>query len=269
MNRNLVRGVLSLVGVAGLATAANAQAPASNQIWDVRFVVDRHAPASTDITTRVTITMLARVAITANSSASGTANFGVSRVGGANGSFFMVATDVSSVLGASSMGRALSSSGNDAGGNPLEGSFSPYRGGFSPQGSGGFNSDASNGIFSVIGGTQARVTSVVGTRSIGYDGNPEGVATGTAVSNLVGGYSPIFTVDYFPVLAQARSVSVAVSGLSARYLFADTRAQSPGTATAAPQVNLPNQTFSFRVPTPGAAAVLGLAGVAAFRRRRA
>ncbi len=273
MNRNLVRGVLSLVGVAGLAAAANAQAPATAQVWDVRFVVNRHVPNETDVTTRVSITMMARVAILPNGSASGTTNLGVSRVGGANGSLFIQASDAPATIDPdpSIFTRGLSSLGNDAGGNPLTGHHSPFRGAFPPSGSGGNNSDVNNGIFSVVAGTTARLTSIVGTRQVGFDGSLLGVATGTGPGDLVGDYTPIYTFDFLPKEAAARTITVTVTGLSARYLFADQRGpgQDVGNASGAPAVNLPNQSFQFRVPTPGAAAVLGLGGLVIARRRRA
>lgn len=258
MNRNLVRGVLSIVGVAGLAAAANAQAPASAQVWEVQFVVDRHVPSSTDVTTLVSITMLARVAILPNGSASGTTNLGVSRVGGAAGSFFIQASDGAATVDPdpSVFARGLSSPGNDFDGNPLAGHYSPFRGAFSPPGSGGRNTDPSNGVFSVVAGTTARITGVVGSRSIGYNGIPVGV----------GDFVPVYAFDFLPKEAAARAITVNVSGMSARYLFRD---NLDGTASAAPQLNLPNQSFQFRVPTPGAAAVLGLGGLAIARRRRA
>ncbi|MFN0011149.1 MAG: hypothetical protein ACKVS8_05830 [Phycisphaerales bacterium] len=262
MNRNLVRGVLSLVGVAGLASAANAQAPASAQVWDVQFVVDRHVPSQTDVTTLVSITMMARVSILPNGSASGTTNFGVSRVGGANGTLFIQASDTAATVDPvpSMFARGLSSVGLDAGNNPLAGHFSPFRGAFAPAGSGGHNTDASNGIFSNVAVTTSRLTSIVGSRQTNFDGSLLGV----------GDYVAIYTWDFIPKDAAARAITVTVSGLSGRYLFRDDRGANPvGNASAAPQVNLPNQTFQFRVPTPGAAAVLGLGGLAIARRRRA
>ncbi len=272
MNRNLVRGVLSLVGVAGLAAAANAQAPASAQVWDVKFVVDRHVSSQTDVTTLVSITMLARVAILPNSSASGTTNLGVSRVGGAAGSFFIQASDGAATVDPdpSVFARGLSSVGNDFGGDPLAGHFSPFRGAFAPQGSGGRNTDASNGVYSVVAGTTARITGVVGSRQVGFDGSLLGVATGTGPGDLAGDYVAVYAFDFIPKEAAARAITVNVSGMSGRYLFRDDRGGNPvGNASAATAVNLPNQSFQFRVPTPGAAAVLGLGGLAIARRRRA
>ncbi len=262
MNRNLVRGVLSLVGVAGLASAANAQAPASAQVWDVQFVVNRNVPNHTDVTTLVSITMMARVSILPNSSTSGTTNLGVSRVGGANGTLFIQASDTAATVDPvpSMFALGLSSPGFDAGGiNPLAGHYAPFRGAFAPAPV-GLNSNTSNGIYSNVAVTTSRLTSVVGSRTTNFDGSLLGV----------GDYVAIYSWDFIPKDAAARAITVTVSGLSGRYLFRDDRgANEVGSASAAPQVNLPNQSFQFRVPTPGAAAILGLGGLAIARRRRA
>jgi len=59
------------------AVPALAQAPATAQVWDVRFVVDSTGPfAAGPTATQVGITMFARVGILPNTTASGTNNFG-------------------------------------------------------------------------------------------------------------------------------------------------------------------------------------------------
>ncbi len=257
MSRGTVRNLLSAAGIAAAtATSVMAQAPASAQVWEVQFVVDSSGPfAAGESTTAVGITMVARVSILANTSATGTNNFGVSRVGGGNGTFFATFADPAggpfqSSAAPGPTGEAL----NDSGGNPLAGHFRAFRGGFAPQGSGGSNADTSNGIYGNNISGNATVTSLVGTRAIGYTG-PLGVND----------FVPVYRFLYLPKTAQSREIALGIQGLSARYLHT----VNGEFATAAAAVNLPNQTIRFRVPTPGAAALLGLGGLAALRRRRA
>jgi len=277
------RSILLAAGaIAGLTSVVTAQAPASAQVWDVRFVVDttgpNRIPTASDrgAGTAIGITMFARVSILANTSASGTANLGVSRVGGNNAVFFMsVADGNAGGIGTRDMTvGATGEAGNDSLGNPLAGHFRPFRGSFAPAGSGGDNANLSNGRQTDVSGSPA-LTSVVGSRAFGYNGVPLGVATGNTPASLVGDYVAVFRFLYIPAfynrasnaaLGTFPSVTLSVTGMSARYLYQDNGA---GTATAAAQVNLPNQTVTFQVPTPGAAALVGLGGLLAARRRRA
>lgn len=260
MSRGAVRSLLAVAGLATVAvvsTPVMAQAPASAQNWTVQFVADTSGPfAASESTTAVRITMLARVTISPNASATGTNNFGVSRVGGGNGTFFANFSDPAGGPFASTAGPApTGEAGLDAGGQPLAGHFAAFRGGFAPQGTGGFNNDSANGIYSTVGGN-ARVTSIVGSRAIGNDGTILGV------SDFVAVYSFMF----FPKPATSRSITLNVTGISGRYLQS---LSGGGFATAAPAVNLPDQSITFRVPAPGAAALMGLSGLVALRRRRA
>lgn len=262
-----VRIAIGALALAGLSVAASAQAPVSAQVWDVRFLVEGAGAADVDA---VSITLQARVGIRANASASGTANFGVARVGGNQGVFIVQATDPSaSVLGQSRFERGLVPGGNDANGQPLAGTFSAFRQGFSPAGTGGSNTDPANGLLTVSG-NNARLSNVVHARSTGYDGNPLGVASVDAGGSIVGGdYADLYRFIYIPKLGEnGRSISVTVTGISARYLFRIDNLQN-GTASQSQAINLPNQSFSFLVPSSGSAAVMALGGLAAARRRRA
>ncbi len=267
MTRGSVRIVLCAAGLAALASTALAQAPATAQVWDVQFVPDTSGPfAQGETSTGVAITMIARVGIAANGSASGTRNFGVSRVGGGNGTFFANFSDPAGGPFSSNAGPGPTGEGVDSNGQPLAGHFRAFRGGFAPQGTGGANNDTSNGIYSLLAGNP-RATSVVGSRTIGFDGNALGVAVLDASNQIIGGeYVSVYRFLFLPKIAQSRNITLNISGLSARYIHTD---NGGGFATAAAAVNLPNQSITFRVPTPGAAALVGLGGLAAMRRRRA
>lgn len=261
MNRINVRTAVVALAAAGMGSAALAQAPASAQVWDVRFRVEGAGP---DVNA-VTITLLARVGIKPNSSGSGTANLGVSRVGGPLNTFVLSAVDPSAAAGASFFERGVVP-GLAADGAANLGTYSEFRQGFAPAGTNGFNTDPQNGQLSVAGNT-ARVTSLVQSRQTGFNGVPLGVATLDAAGAITGGeYAEVYRLVYYPKFGDTRDISVSVTGLSARYLFAN---QGGGNASAGTAVNLPNQSFTFQVPAPGAAAVIGVAGLAAARRRRA
>lgn len=71
-------------GCLALAAPALAQAPATAQVWDVRFVFDSSGPYMVAPgATQIGVTMYARVGILPNTSPTGTTNFGVGRLGGA------------------------------------------------------------------------------------------------------------------------------------------------------------------------------------------
>ncbi|MGD9689208.1 MAG: hypothetical protein AB7K52_00335 [Phycisphaerales bacterium] len=290
MKKSVVQGLVAVAGFAAAASSVLAQAPSSAQVWDVRFVVDQSGPyAEGAFATQVGITVYARVGILPNGSASGTANLGVSRVGGsgtATSGFRMVFTDAFS--GGLGLGQGEVSQGNtadidgralsDTNGNPLTGSFAPFRGSFSPQAFPAFlgsNADPSNGntsnpatgspsLFNVIGGRQFNF----GSEGTGAHGNAA-TAVDSNPANLIGDLVPVYRLYYVPredgSNPLGRLITVTVSGIQARYIYGlqGTNGQSGGT------VNLPGQTFTFRVPTPGAAALAGLAMVAGLRRRRA
>jgi hypothetical protein len=279
MNKSVVRGLIAAAGLAGtlgLSGAASAQAPATAQIWDVRFVVDTSGPfAAGASATAVGITMVARVAILPNSSASGTRNFGVSRVGGGNGTFFASVNDPAAGVGTAQLTQGPTGQtdgmGNpllDVNGNPLRGHFAAFRASFTP-GTAPFlgdNNDPSNGISTTIAGGDAAMTSIVGSRAFQYDGTPLGVATGTTLANLTGSFASVYRFLYIPKVGpNNRLVTLGTQGLSVRYLHT----VSGTNATAGAAIGLNVGDITFRVPTPGAVALLGLGGLAAARRRRA
>lgn len=273
MNKNVVRGLFAVAGLAVSASALLAQAPTSAQQWEVRFSVDSSgAFAQGPSATAVGITMEARITILANTSASGTNNFGISRVGGAGSAtsgFRITFTDALSAAGGLNQGSiAMGATGqgiNDTSGNPLAGHFSPYRGAFTPQTGPlfvGGNNDPANGNFSNPATGTPILSNLVGGRNLNYgsDGSgPQGV----------GEFAPVYRMVFFPrqdfTAAAVRNVTVAVTGASARYLFAVN-----GTfGSTGPNFTIPAANFSFQVPTPGAAAVAGLGALALGRRRRA
>jgi hypothetical protein len=126
------------LGVHGSASAQS-PAPATAQVWDVRYVVDSSGPfAAGPAATQVGITIFARVGILPNTASSGTNNLGVSRVGGPT-SIFSVTDPAAALAGQSQgsllRGRTFEIDGrdlNDVAGQPLEGMFAPFRTGFAP-----------------------------------------------------------------------------------------------------------------------------------------
>lgn len=112
------------------------------------------------------------------------------------------------------------------------------------------------------------MTNVIGSRSLnfGSDGSgPQGVATAVDnnPANLQGEYSAVYRMYYFP-RPGAETITLNVTNMSARYVHAINGTFS----TAAPAVNLPNQSITVSIPAPGAGALVGLMGLAALRRRR-
>lgn len=270
MNKNVVRGLFAMAGLAVSASAALAQAPSSAQVWEVRFTVDSTgAFAAGPSATAVGITMEARVSILPNTAASGTNNFGISRIGGSNGVFRVTFTDALSNGQGLNQGSvqqgATGQAFTDTSGNPLAGHFSPFRGSFNPQ-SGplflGANSDPNNGVVNNPATGSPFLTQLVGSRALNFGSD------GTQAYGNGPDFVPVYRMIYFPrpdfTGNAVRDVSVAVTGMSARYIH--TVSGTFGSAAAA--VNLPNQNFSFQIPTPGAAALLGLGALAGLRRRR-
>lgn len=304
MSKNVA---LSLVAAAGALSAASSvmaqtSAPTSAQVWDVRFVVDSSGPfAAGPGATQVGITMFARVGIRPGTW--NTSNFGISRIGGSTTvsgtnvtGFRMVFNDAYSAgrgAGQGSVAQGLTNDLDgfgltDTNGNALAGHFRYFRGAFSPQVGPNFlgsNSDPGNGSFAnpALGAPEAR--NILGARSnngfISTTDAGTNLPQGAGVVNAAGSFTntfeseavPVYRLYYTPRNAQNdgdaagnnRSISVSVSGMSARYIFAvNGTSGSSGTT-----VNLSNQTFSFIVPTPGAAALMGLGALAAARRRRA
>ncbi|MBL8759544.1 MAG: hypothetical protein JNK35_14080 [Phycisphaerae bacterium] len=271
MNKNVVRGLFAMAGLAVSASAALAQAPSSAQVWEVRFTVDSTgAFAAGPSATAVGITMEARVSILPNTAASGTNNFGISRIGGSNGVFRVTFTDALSNGQGLNQGSvqqgATGQAFTDTNGNPLAGHFSPFRGSFNPQ-SGplflGANSDPNNGVVNNPATGSPFLTQLVGSRALNFGSD------GTQAYGNGPDFVPVYRMIYFPrpdfTGNAVREVSVAVTGMSARYIHT----VSGTFGSAAPAVNLAPQNFSFQIPTPGAASLLALGGLAIGRRRRA
>jgi hypothetical protein len=280
MNKSILRGVIAVAGAACAVTSAMAQAPATAQVWDVRFVVDSTgAFAAGPSATQVGITMYARVGILANNSATGTTNLGISRVGGST--FRMTVNDALSA--GSGLNQGSVAQGNttdidglgqlDTSGNPLAGHFAAFRGSFAPQVGPNFvgaNSDPANGGLVNPATGSPFVTNVIGSRALNFGAGglpPQGVAS-FSEGNLVGDLVPVYRVYYFPRADftgdAVREVSINVTNMSARYIHT----LNGGFGTAAPAVNLPNQSFRFQIPTPGATALVGMGALAMLRRRR-
>jgi len=292
VNKNVVRGLLAVTGLACAATTVSAQAVASNQVWEVRFVVDNAGPfAQGPNATAVGITMQARVALRANTATNGSTNLGISRVGGSPNTsgtgFLMTFADPldsaanHGTIGRGETGEQFNGSGiNDSTGAALAGHFAAYRGSYAPSGSGGSNTDTSNGTFATAANGNQTVTNVVGSRAFGNTnpgnlapsapGGALGAATLNGDGTLSGEFASIYRFIYTPRFQLGvtfpRDITVTAANMGVRYVFRD---QGGGNFSAANAVVLPAQTFTFRVPGPGAAALVGLGGLIAGRRRRA
>lgn len=338
MNKLCALGVVSMAGLAAVGQAnAQSAAPASAQAWEVRVVTTPILPAGLaqpggpggpvneggpKWIEKVLITLQARVAIrtpTVGGPTWNTRNFGVSRVGGPSGSFFISMVDgYTRATGQSILSRDVVPGGlragenpgdpsfvtqNDVNGAPLEGTHWRFRQGFGPGGTGGSNTDPQNGLItnSITGSGSniSTVTNLVQTRVTGWDGVAEGAATitgftGLGVPILSGPWANIFSMVYTPKIAEKddwstlalssrqanaqgsqtnRAIDLTLDGISLRYLYnvvtPATDGLPNGTAQGSTNFNFPTIRTDFRVPTSGAAAVFGLAGLAAFRRRRA
>lgn len=286
-------GLVKLSALAGLAIAAGgatalAQAPSSAQVWDIRMVVDETGPYAPGLNaTQVGITIMARVGILPNTSASGTNNFGVSRIGGAGtatSGFRVIYLDpesaaaglgngrVSQGLTADIDGRSLL----DTNGNALAGHFAPFRGSATPQVGPlflGSNSDAGNGQVGA-GANQNRLFNVVGSRQFNYgsDGSgPQGaaIAVDSNPESLIGDLAPVYRMYYFPVAGGPREITIQTLGVTGRYItqVIGSLATSGGnTPYEVGEAVFPLGRFV--IPSPGAGALVVLVGLAALRRRR-
>jgi hypothetical protein len=250
------------------------------------------ASSSGDLTSRqnigrVDITLSGRVGTVGT-----TANFGVNRLGGTGSTttgFRMTFSDAGNDpanpnhrVDAGSTG-GLGSFVNDTNGGPLTGTYNPFRVGFSPTGSPGAvgsNTDPNNGTYSNPATGNVIVANLTGARGSNFGaetGNPAtalgiGIATLDGNNNISGGdFANFYKMSYTPNKADNpatayRSINLAIQGQTLRYLFqknSDTNYSSSGNLT------MTDHNLSFFVPTPGAAALVGLAGLATLRRRRA
>lgn len=301
------------IGFCGLsiASSAYAQAPASAQVWQVRYVIDRYGidaggnevliEPDNPSAVRVDITMQGRVGIRPNSSPSGVANFGVSRIGGSAGGanpFRLQVRDAAAEAEDRNQGRLargltgeirpLNAAGEfdpagvptllrDPSGQPLAGAFAPFRGPLlgaeaSPIHVGRNDDNANNGSFANPAAGRPSVGSIVASRIIfvGAEGTTGGlgVAQLDAQGAIVGGdFASFYRLSYFPQVGLDRPIELITSNLSVRYLHAITG--SFGVAAPALNLTIPNVTF--RVPAPGPTTLLlpGLAILTARRRRAA
>ncbi|MFN0011150.1 MAG: hypothetical protein ACKVS8_05835 [Phycisphaerales bacterium] len=235
---------------------------------------------------RVDITYMGRVGILANSA--GTVNLGISRLGGAGSATsggritFVDAISQGAGLNQGTVARAGTGDGTAAGGVPNTGMFKPFRGafaGFSPA-SNGANTDASNGALSNTATGAPVAFNFTGGRTVNFgaagevpdnfngSGGPAGEATidGTTLSGDFVGY---YKLSYFPredfSANPFRLINGSAAGQTGRYIF---NYNGAGQASNGASFNIPVTNFAFAVPTPGAAALVGLAGVAVLRRRR-
>ena len=302
--KNAVRMLFAGAGMAMAMSAFGQGAPASAQVWDIRFDVDTSGPfAAGPNATAVGITLRARVGIVPGTYVTG--NFGVSNVGGSAGAggaftnanstnFNMTFIDPNgNSPNQGSIGRgavgAVDGMGNvilDSGGAPMAGLYPTFRGSFGS--TGGDNTNASNGVFGTNALGNAVASGIVGSRaafnnnpgniSPGAPGGALGAATfdgnGFGVANLVGGYADVYRFIYLPkpdfTTAFDREITVNVRNINVRYLAANNGTDLfTASASTTRLFTVQPLTFRFQVPTPGAAALLGLGGLCAARRRRA
>jgi MYXO-CTERM domain-containing protein len=291
VNKSLVCGIVAASGLMGIASTslAQSQAPATAQVWNINYQVTRFfqgfaqgSPIITPDDARraaalnlgyaddVRVVLQARVGIRAGSW--NTNNFGVSKVGGSGhnplqgNDFSMTWVDAFGGPNQGTLSRGTSTSPGE------HGMFDPFRAGLT-----GDDDSVSNGLFFANAAHNNVVTNIVGGNTLPYDvsfGNL-GIAVVQPDGSLVGEYSNIFAFDFNPQLyslpgnGSVRNINVSINNLSVRYIYA-TRVQGGQLlGQSSSNLLLPNSAFSFSVPTPGAAGLLGLAGIAAIRRRRA
>ncbi|MFN0011148.1 MAG: hypothetical protein ACKVS8_05825 [Phycisphaerales bacterium] len=241
---------------------------------------------------RVDITIQSRVGIVAGTH--NQSNLGISRLGGAGSAttgFRMTFTDIVSrdkTLSQGTLARGDTGTGPATGGGNNFGMYAPMRGTFPGWGpnnqgdnlasvNGSLNNPATGtlAMFNATGGRTVNFGSP-GTTSDNFNGSgaPAGVGTlnaeGTAFVGPELEFANYYKLTYTPredLTAQGfRSINVAVFAQSARYIF---NYNGSGQASNGATALIGDQSFTFFVPTPGAAAVLGLGGLAIARRRRA
>ncbi|MGD9688652.1 MAG: dockerin type I repeat-containing protein [Phycisphaerales bacterium] len=232
------------LSLAGAAAALAQPAPSTAQMWEVVFAADESGPlaAGPDVTA-VGITMSARITILPGTH--NTANFGISRVGGAL--FRMTFVDEFAAgqgLSQGSLGRGETRAVDartliDTAAQPLAGMFAPLRGSFQPQVAPmflGSNTEANNGQFTNPVTGSPFVTNVIGGRTFNFG------ADGTGPYGHMERV-PVYRVVYTPRPGPPRMVRVDVTNIGARYIYA----VSGSTGQAASAVTLPNQSLVFQV----------------------
>lgn len=234
---------------------------------------------------RVNITLQARIGIARAAGATfSSVNLGISRIGGPNVGtnplFRLSLTDIvaaSFALRQGSIGRGLTGEGDDNTGNALAGNFSPFRSAFVNGGQPdannvGRNSDTNNGIFTNPANGALVLSGLTGSRGF-YEGAFGGAAfpVGSAGVSIDGSivntpFASYYAADYVPnnTIEAARLINGSSVNQTATYLFASTG----NLGSSSTGFLLPNFNFQFAVPTPGAAALMGLGALAVCRRRR-
>jgi hypothetical protein len=251
----------------------SAQAPATAQVWDVRYIADSTGPfAAGPSATQVGITIYARVGILPNTTGSGTQNLGVARVGG-TASRLTFSEESGAAQGSVRRGLTADIDGQmltDLLGRPLDGFFGPFRGSFPPGAFGtyGNNDDPSNGIINNTSAGSSSISGLLGGRRELPPFGVVGAATPTTndPAGLVGEPTTIFRAYYIPTLdsGNTRTVQLFATGFTARNCYS----VALNNFFAAPSVPIPDQTITFLVPGPGVAGVACLGAVALSRRRR-
>lgn len=240
---------------------------------------------------RVDITYQGRVGILANTA--GTDNLGISRLGGAGtatgGSRIFFVDSISQGLALSQGTVALAQvPGNATGGQPNRGLFQPFRGtlsGWSPSANAS-NTDANNGSLSNTATGNPVVFNFTGGRTLNFGDGPggenyganddgfngSGPIAGAATidgTTLAGAFADYYKISYTPrqdfSANPARLINGRAEGQSGRYIF---KYNGGGGASNGQSANFATTFINFAVPTPGAAALMGLGGLTMLRRRR-
>ena len=240
---------------------------------------------------RVDITYQGRVGILANTS--GTDNLGISRLGGAGsattGARIFFVDSVSQGLGLNQGTVALAQvPGNATGGQPNRGLYQPFRGtltGWSPSANAS-NTDTNNGSLSNTATGSPVVFNFTGGRTLNFGDGPggenyganddgfngSGPIAGAATidgTTLAGAFADYYKISYTPrqdfSANPARLINGQALGQSGRYIF---KYNGGGGASNGATTNFATTFINFAVPTPGAAALMGLGGLTMLRRRR-
>jgi hypothetical protein len=158
----------------------------------------------------------------------------------------------------------------DSGGRPLEGHVAAFRSAFATGGTDlyGSNDNTSNGIFSTSPLGVPSAANLIGGRA--FELEPFGPLDAATAPNanpgdLIGEFTAVYRFYYVPSpsISGSREVEFSAVGITARYRFANFAG-----SVVAPAVPIPDQTITFLVPSPSAAALLAPTLILAARRRR-